>query len=89
MGDVLLGMGILPSRKSDLTAHQAELSDPFIKTYVDGIPSATPFPTVVGGAAASDALQKNIEDLIFGRASAGSAMSAADSAVNSALKSAK
>jgi multiple sugar transport system substrate-binding protein len=89
MGDVLLGMGILPSRKSDLTAHNADLSDPFIKTYVDGIASATPFPTVAGGAAASDALQKSIEDLIFGRASASGAMSTADTAVNSALKSAK
>jgi multiple sugar transport system substrate-binding protein len=82
-------MGILPSRKSDLTAHNADLSDPFIKTYVDGIASATPFPTVAGGAAASDALQKSIEDLIFGRASASGAMSTADTAVNSALKSAK
>lgn len=89
MGDILLDQGIMPSRKSDLTAHQSQLSDPFIKTYVNQIPSATPFPTVVGGAAASDALQKNIEDLVFGRASAQGAMSTADSAVTSALESAK
>jgi multiple sugar transport system substrate-binding protein len=89
MGDILLGMGILPSRTSDLAAHQSDLSDPFVKTYVDGISAATPFPTVVGGAAASDALQKSIEDLVFGRASAEGAMQTADKAVNSALNSAK
>jgi multiple sugar transport system substrate-binding protein len=87
MGDILLGQGILPSRTSDISAHQSDLSDPFIKTYVDGIPDATPFPTTEGGAAASDALQTALEDLIFGRASAQSAMNSADKAVNAALKS--
>lgn len=87
MGDILLGQGILPSRTSDLTAHQSDLSDPFIKTYVDTIGDATPFPTTEGGAAASDALQTAIEDIVFGRASASGAMSSADKAVNAALKS--
>lgn len=89
MGDILLGQGILPSRTSDLAAHKSDLSDPFIKTYVDGIGSATPFPTAVGGAAASDALQTNLEDLIFGRASASAALSSADKAVNAALSAGK
>jgi ABC-type glycerol-3-phosphate transport system substrate-binding protein len=87
MGDILLGQGILPSRTSDLAAHQSDLSDPFIKTYVDTIGDATPFPTTEGGAAASDALQTAIEDIVFGRASAQSAMGSADKAVNAALKS--
>lgn len=86
MGDILQGQGIMPSRTSDLTAHQKDLSDPFIKTYVDGIGAATPFPVTVGGAAASDALQSSLEDLIFGRANAQTALGRADKAVNEALK---
>ncbi len=89
MGDILLGQGILPSRTSDLSAHKSDLSDPFIKTYVDGIADATPFPTAVGGAQASDALQTSVENLIFGRSSATAAMSAADSGVTSALQAGK
>lgn len=87
MGDILLGQGILPSRSSDLTAHKSDLSDPFIKTYVNEIGSATPFPVTVGGEQASDALQTNLENLIFGRASASDAMSSASTAVDAALKS--
>ena len=86
MGDMLMGQGILPSRKSDLEAHKTELSDPFLKTYVDQLPNATPFPVTVGGAQASDALQTHIENVIFGRESPSAAMSAADSEVNAALK---
>lgn len=89
MGDILLGMGILPSRSSDLTAHASDLADPFIKTYVDEIPNATPFPTAVGGQQASDALQSAVESLIFGKASAQDAMKTADQAVNAALQSGK
>ena len=88
MGDILMGMGILPSRTSDLSAHEAELSDPFLATYVAELPHATPFPTVIGGAAASEALQKHIEALIFGQESPQAAMDAAASEVNSALTAA-
>ncbi|HEX3964854.1 MAG TPA: extracellular solute-binding protein [Trebonia sp.] len=88
MGDILLGQGILPSRTSDLAAHRAELSSPFIKTYVDEIPEATPFPTTLGGEAASDALQTSIENLIFGRATPSSSMATASQAVDSALQAA-
>jgi multiple sugar transport system substrate-binding protein len=86
MGDMLMGQGILPSRTSDLTAHQSQLSDPFIKTYVDQLPNATPFPVTVGGAQASDALQTHIENLIFGRESPSEAMKNAETEVNAALK---
>lgn len=89
MGDILLGQGVLPSRTSDLAAHRADLADPFIKTYVGEIPDATPFPTVVGGEAASDALQTSLENLIFGRTSPSSAMDTADQAVNAALQAGK
>jgi multiple sugar transport system substrate-binding protein len=86
MGDMLMGQGILPSRTSDLAAHKSELSDPFIKTYVDGLPNATPFPVTVGGAQASDALQTHVENLVFGRESTSEAMSNASTEVNAALK---
>ena len=88
MGDILVGMGILPSRTSDLTAHSADLSDPFIATYVAELPHATPFPTVVGGDAASQALQKHIEALIFGQETPQAAMTAGASEVDAALSAA-
>lgn len=85
MGDILVGMGILPSRTSDVDAHQEALSDPFLQAYVDGLPDATPFPTVVGGDAASQALQKHIESLVFGQASPQDAMGNAAAEVDTAL----
>jgi multiple sugar transport system substrate-binding protein len=86
---MLMDQGILPSRTSDLAAHKAELSDPFIKTYVDELPNATPFPITSGGAQASDALQTHEENLIFGRESPSAAMSGAEAEVNAALKAAQ
>lgn len=77
MADVLMSMGILPSRTSDLKAYETELSDPFLKVYVDELPNATPFPTVLGGEQATQIIQKHIEDLLFGKASAADAMKAA------------
>ncbi|MFH5823634.1 extracellular solute-binding protein [Georgenia sp. AZ-5] len=85
MGDILIGMGILPSRQSDLDAHEDTLSDPFLQTYVDQLPNATPFPTVIGGDAASQAVQRHVEALVFGRESAQQAMDAATAEVDAAL----
>ncbi|HEU5348689.1 MAG TPA: extracellular solute-binding protein [Ktedonobacterales bacterium] len=79
MGDILMGMGILPSRMSDLAAHQSVLSDPFIKTYVDEMANAIPFPIVLGGDEITTKLQKDIESLDFGQASPQQAMSQAQS----------
>lgn len=89
MADVLMGMGILPSRTSDIKAHTSELSDPFLKAYVDGLPAATPFPSVIGGAAATQALQTNIEALVFGKATPAEAMANANTSVDSALAAGK
>jgi multiple sugar transport system substrate-binding protein len=86
MGDILMDQGILPSRTSDLDAHESELSDPFIKTYVDELPNATPFPVTEGGAQASDALQGHVENLVFGRETPAEAMENAESEVDAALK---
>jgi ABC-type glycerol-3-phosphate transport system substrate-binding protein len=88
MGDILMSMGILPSRNSDLIAHQSDLSDPFIKSYVEQLPNATPFPTVLGGEQMSQIIQKHIEDLVFGKATPADAMKSAQDEAADALKKA-
>ena len=77
MADVLMSMGILPSRTSDIKAHDSELSDPFLKVYVEQLPNATPFPTVLGGEQMSQIIQKHVEDVVFGRAAPADALKAA------------
>lgn len=69
MGDILSSMGIIPSRNSDVAAHQAELSAPFLEGYVSQLANAIPFPTVLGGEEISNTLQGWIERLEFGQAS--------------------
>lgn len=69
MGDILSSMGIIPSRNSDVEAHQAELSAPFLEGYVSQLANAIPFPTVLGGEEISNTLQGWIERLEFGQAS--------------------
>lgn len=89
MGDILMGMGILPSRTSDLEAHAAELDTPFLASYVEAQATATPFPTVNGIAEATTALQTELESLLNGQKDAATAMKDADAAVNAALESAQ
>lgn len=67
MGDILMGMGILPSRTTDLQAHQSQLNSPFISTYVAELPNSMPFPTVLGGDELTTSLQKSIESVMFGQ----------------------
>jgi multiple sugar transport system substrate-binding protein len=88
MGDALMFEGILPSRTSDLAAHKAQLSSPFLRVYVAELKNATPFPTVLGGEQMTDTIQSALESVIFGRTSARSAMSSAESQVEAILKSA-
>jgi multiple sugar transport system substrate-binding protein len=88
MGNALISMGILPSRLSDVTAHKTQLSTPFLKVYVNELKNATPFPTVLGGDQMTDTIQTAIESIVFGRATAASAMETAQSQVTSILKSA-
>ncbi|WP_127131917.1 extracellular solute-binding protein [Georgenia sp. SYP-B2076] len=89
MGDILVSMGILPSRTSDIEAHKADLESDFLTPYVDALGSATPFPTVIGGPAAADALQRQIEALLNGQLDAKAAMEAANKDVDAALASAQ
>jgi multiple sugar transport system substrate-binding protein len=89
MSELLLSMGILPSRNSDVKANATTLDTPFLKSYVDALGDATPFPDVIGGQAASDSLQKQIEGLLNGTVNASQAMKNATADVNTALKSAQ
>jgi ABC-type glycerol-3-phosphate transport system substrate-binding protein len=77
MGDILLSMGILPSRTSDVTAFADKLADPFLKAYLDELPDAKPFPVVLGGQEFSESLQQHLEALQFGKESAADAAAGA------------
>jgi ABC-type glycerol-3-phosphate transport system substrate-binding protein len=77
MGDILLSMGILPSRTSDVTAYADKLADPFLKAYLDELPDAKPFPVVLGGQEFSESLQQHLEALQFGKESAADAAAGA------------
>jgi len=89
MADILMSMGILPSRTSDIEAHQDALATPFLASYVDALAAATPFPTVLGGPAATDALQRQLEALINGQVDAATAMETAAKDVDAALAAAQ
>ncbi|MFP7296956.1 ABC transporter substrate-binding protein [Neobacillus niacini] len=69
MGDMLMGMGIVPSRNSDIEAHQAELASPFLKPYVDELKNAKSFPIVLGGNELTTTLQQQLEQMEFGQSS--------------------
>jgi len=85
MGDLLMTMGILPSRTSDVQAFQDKLGTPFLKAYVDGQSSAIPFPITLGGAELTVALQKSLESVEFGQAAPQAAMQSAQSQVQQIL----
>jgi multiple sugar transport system substrate-binding protein len=89
MADILVSMGILPSRASDVEAHSDALASPFLSSYVSALDTATPFPTVLGAPAATDALQRQLEALLNGQVDAKTAMENAARDVDSALESAQ
>ena len=88
MGDILQSMGILPTRTSDIEAHQDRLGTPFLDGYVSVLDEARPFPIVAGGQEFTDALQRQLEELQFGQVSAAEAQEAAQSDAESILGSA-
>jgi multiple sugar transport system substrate-binding protein len=77
MGEILIGMGIIPSRTSDTEAFADELSDPFLETYVDSLDQAAPFPVILGGQELTEMLQKKLEAIEFGELTADQAASEA------------
>lgn len=89
MADILVSMGILPSRVSDVEAHSESLGSDFLASYVASLDSATPFPTVLGAPAATDALQVQIEALLNGQVDAQTAMENAARDVDAALAAAQ
>lgn len=89
MGDILISMGILPSRLSDVEAHTETLGSDFLSSYVEAMDAATPFPTVLGATAGADALQRQIEALLNGQVDAEAAMKAATAEVDAALTAAR
>ncbi len=90
MGEILVSMGILPSRTSDATAFSEKLSDPFLKAYIAAAPDAVPFPVVLGGQEFSELLQQHVEAVQFGKASAADAAAAAQAdAISILAKAAK
>lgn len=85
MGDILIGMGILPSAESDIDAHQDTLDTPFFEPYVEGLPDATPFPIVLGGEELTDAIQSSLESVIVGDLGPEEAMAEAQDRAESIL----
>jgi multiple sugar transport system substrate-binding protein len=85
MGDILMGMGILPSRSSDLQVHQSQLNSPFISTYVEQLPKSIPFPIVLGGDEITTSLQKSLESVMFGQNSPQQGMAQAQSNLSQIL----
>lgn len=89
-GDILMAIGILPSRLSDLAAHEEKITaDPFFSGSRALVESAVPFPTVIGGEAASQALALEVEAIIFGQKNGKQAMTDAQASVQSALDAAQ
>ena len=78
MGDILMSMGILPSRTSDGAAFADKLAaDSFLKGYTETLGNAKPFPVVLGGQEFSESLQKTLEAIQFGQLSAADAQATA------------
>jgi multiple sugar transport system substrate-binding protein len=73
MGDILQSMGILPTRTSDLEAFSDRLATPFLEGYVSVLEDARPFPIVANGQEFTEALQRQLEELQFGRVTASEA----------------
>lgn len=88
MADILQSMGILPSRTSDVAAYSTKLTRPFMEGYVKELANAKPFPIVLGGQEFTEALQKQIEAIEFGQASAADAQATAQSDAVSILEQA-
>jgi len=78
MAEILVSMGILPSRTSDVTAYADQLaSDPFLAGYTETLASAKGFPVVLGGQEFSESLQKTLEAMQFGQLNAADAQATA------------
>lgn len=88
MAGILMSMGILPSRTSDVEAYKDKLGSEFLAGYVSVLADAKPFPVVLGGQEFSESLQKTVEALQYGQLSAKDAQAAAQADAVSILEKA-
>jgi multiple sugar transport system substrate-binding protein len=86
MSDILMSMGILPSRSSDIEAHKDKLGSEFLSGYVSVLTEAKPFPVVPGGQEFSESLQQTLEALQYGQVSAKDAQATAQTDATSILE---
>jgi multiple sugar transport system substrate-binding protein len=86
MSGILMSMGILPSRSSDVEAYKDKLGSEFLAGYVGVLADAKPFPVVLGGQEFSEALQKTLEALQYGQVSAKDAQANAQTDAASILE---
>ena len=77
MSGILMSMGILPSRGSDVDACKDKLGAAFLSGYVSVLADAKPFPVVPGGQEFSESLQQTLEALQYGQVTAGDAQKSA------------
>jgi multiple sugar transport system substrate-binding protein len=89
MSGILMSMGILPSRSSDVEAYQDDLGRDFLAGYVDVLDNAKAFPVVLGGQEFSEALQQVIESLQYGQVDAQEAQANAQADAESILERAQ
>lgn len=89
MADILMSMGILPSRSSDVAAYEDQLGTPFLAGYVEVLENAKPFPVVLGGQEFTEALQQQIEALQYGQVTAEEAQANAQTDAVSILERAR
>ncbi|WP_029040411.1 ABC transporter substrate-binding protein [Cucumibacter marinus] len=89
MSGILMSMGILPSRASDVTAYEGDLDRDFLAGYVSVLENATAFPVVLGGQEFTEALQQTIEALEYGQVSAEEAQANAQADATAILERAQ
>ena len=77
MGDILMSMGILPSRTSDVAAFKDKLGSPSSTAMSATLADAKPFPVVLGGQEFSESLQQHVEAVQFGQVTAADAQETA------------
>lgn len=86
MAGILMSMGILPSRTSDVDVYKDKLGSEFLSGYVSVLADAKPFPVVLGGQEFTESLQHTLEALQYGQVSAKDAQASAQADATSILE---
>jgi multiple sugar transport system substrate-binding protein len=80
------GLNAIPARLEDQQAHAEQLSDPFVKPFVDSLATARSEAIIPGAQEIKTALQKQIEAAWFGEKGAADALSTAAAEANRILQ---